>query len=110
MENIKFHKSTNKQGLITGLEIEGMLVMENSQQLKSELIGIVSNLSDQVKISISNLEEIDLSCIQLLIAFMKRMDELHVNYQFIWDLDENQKLLLENAGLSNELFRTNSYV
>lgn len=110
MENIKFHKSTNEQGLITDLEIEGMLVMDNSQQLKSELVGIASNLNDQVKISITNPEEIDLSCIQLLIAFMKRMDELRINYQFIWDLDENQKLLLENAGLSNELFRTNLYV
>jgi len=33
-----------------------------------------------------------------------------VAYQFVWNLDEDQKILLENVGLSNELFMNNSYV
>jgi len=110
MENMNFKKSLNEQGRITGLEIGGILVLENSQELKKELAGLVDLLSDRVDITISNAEEIDLSCIQLFIAFIKSMNEAHVVYQFVWNLDEDQKALLENVGLSNELFMTNLYV
>ena len=110
MENMNFKKSLNEQGRITGLEIGGMLVLENSQELKKELGGLVDLLSDRVDITISNAEEIDLSCIQLFVAFIKSMNEAHVAYQFVWNLDEDQKALLENVGLSNELFMTNLYV
>ncbi|MDP2336573.1 MAG: hypothetical protein Q8N05_09010 [Bacteroidota bacterium] len=109
MENFKFQKSLNDQGLINGLDIEGMLVLENSQQIKTELVGILSNLSDQVKITIRKPENLDLSCIQLFVAFIKRIEELNIVFQIIWDLDEDQELLLENAGLGYELFKTNLY-
>jgi len=107
MENIVFKKSLNKQGQITELEIGGMLVLENSLQLKNEFIGAAACLSKRVKIVISNVEEIDLSCIQLFIAFIKLMNEAHVTSQFIWNLDHEQSMLLENAGLTNELFMNN---
>lgn len=110
MENIIFKKSLNEQGQITGLEIGGMLILENSQQLKKEFTGVADCLSKQVKITISNADEIDLSCIQLFIAFINQMNEAHVAYQFDWNLDDDQKSLLENVGLSNELFMNNSYV
>lgn len=110
MENIIFQKSLNKQGQVTEIEIGGILVLENSQQLKTEFLGAKDCLSKQVKITVSNPEEIDLSFIQLFIAFIKSMNETHVVYQLDWKLDEDQKTLLENVGLSNELFLNNSYV
>lgn len=110
MENMNFKKSLNEQGRVTGLKIGGMLVLENSQELKKELSGLVDHLSDRVDITISNADEIDLSCIQLFIAFIKFMNEVHVAYRFVWNLDEDQKALLENVGLSNELYLNNSYV
>lgn len=110
MESMNFKKSVNEQGLITGLEIGGMLVLENSQELKKEFTGVIDHLSDRVDVTISNVDEIDLSCIQLFIAFIKFMNEARVTYQFIWNLDEDQKALLENVGLSNELYLNNLYV
>lgn len=109
MENIIFKKSLNEQSQIAELEIGGMLVLENSLKLKQEFTGIAGCLSKKVKIILSNVDEIDLSCIQLFIAFIKLMNEAHVDYQFVWNLDEDQKKLLENVGLSNELFMNNSY-
>ena len=110
MANIIFQKSINEQGQITSLEIGGSLVLENSEQFKKEILGLIDILDKQVKITVSNVEEIDLSCIQLFIAFIKQMDEDRVVYQLIWNLDEDQKMLMENVGLSNELYMNNLYV
>lgn len=107
MENAYFRKTMNDLGRITGLEFGGMLVLENSQQLKKELVEAADSLDDQVKITIANIEEIDLSVIQLIIAFINRMDEINVKYEFVWDLDAEQKLFLENIGFSNEFLMIN---
>ena len=107
MENLIFQKSLNETGQIVGLEIGGLLVLDNSQQLKIELVNASALLSSQLKILISNPEEIDVSCIQLLVGFTKYMDENRINYQFEWNLDEDQKSLLKNVGLSNELYLNN---
>jgi hypothetical protein len=110
MENITFRKTLNEQGRITGLEIGGLLVLENSLELKKEFVSVIDCLSNLVKITVLNTSEIDLSCIQLFVSFIKHMDGSHVGYQFEWDLDEDQKSLLENVGLSSELYLNNSYV
>jgi len=110
MGSIIIQRTTNEQGRITGLAIGGMLVLENSQELKKEFVSVMDGLSDQVKITISNTSEIDLSCIQLIVAFIKHMDNSRVNFQFEWNIDEDQRTLLENVGLSSELYLNNSYV
>ena len=110
MEKIIFKKSLNKQGQITKLEIGGMLVLENSHQLKKEFADALNFLSSKVSIVVFSIDEIDLSCIQLFIAFIKCMNDSCVAYQFEWNLEEDQQILLENAGLSNELFMNNLYV
>ncbi len=104
MENITCKKLPDEQGRIIEIEIGGMLVLENSPHLKKELVSIMNHLSNRVKIRILNPDGLDLSCIQLLLAFIKHMDENHVMYSFDWTLDDDQKVLLENVGLSNELF------
>ncbi len=109
MENIIFRKTLNEQDRITGLEIGGMLVLENSQELKKGFLAVIDCLSDRVKITVLNSTEIDLSCIQLFAAFIKHMNIARVSYQFVWNLDEDQQTLLENVGLSNELYLNNSY-
>jgi hypothetical protein len=107
MENFKFHIKSDDQNRIFGLEISGLLVLDNAQMIQKELVGISSLLSNQVKITILDPEELDISFIQLLVAFIKRMNELNVAYQFVWNIDDDQKTLLEHVGLSNELFMNN---
>lgn len=104
METIICKKLTNEQGRIIDIELGGMLVLENSSHLKKELVGVMNHLNNKVKIRILNPEGLDLSCIQLLMAFIKHMDENHVTYSFEWSLDDDQKTLLGNVGLNNELF------
>lgn len=75
MENIIIKKTVDGQGRITGLEIGGRLVLEYSQELKKGFAGVIDCLSDRVKITVLNTAEIDLSCIQLFVAFIKHLME-----------------------------------
>lgn len=104
MENVKFQTLTNDQGLITDLTIGGLLVVENSQHIKIELLGALPRLDDSIKIEISEVDDIDLTFIQLIVAFRKQLYEKGTEFQLNWSLDDDQRLLFENVGLSNELF------
>jgi len=100
----------NESGLISELEIGGMLILENAEQLRKEFVDAIGILNDHIIIKVSNLDEIDIPCIQLFIAFIKKMNDLKIKFKFNWNIDEDQKMLLENVGLSDELFMNNSYV
>jgi hypothetical protein len=107
MENFKFQVSSDDQNRISGLEISGFLVLDNSQQVKNEFVRISELLSNRVRITIMEPEEMDVSFIQLLLGFIRRMDELKVTYQFNWNLDEDQKSLFEHVGLSDAIYMNN---
>ncbi len=107
MESYTFKKLENKDGQIKGLEIGGLLVLENANDLKRDFLSASRIMDKQLKINISDVSDIDLSFIQLLLAFITEMGEQHVTYSLKWNLDDDQKTLLENVGLSSELFINN---
>ncbi|BBE15898.1 hypothetical protein AQPE_0034 [Aquipluma nitroreducens] len=107
MENFIFHKTQDEQGRIVSIKISGLLILENSQELKKEFLGLIDSLGNRLKINISNVTDIDLSFVQLFMAFVRQMNIAHVACQFEWKLDEDQKTLFENVGLSNELIMNN---
>ena len=107
MESYTFKKLENKDGQIKGLEIGGLLVLENANDLKRDFLSTSRIMDKQLKINISDVLDIDLSFIQLLLAFITEMGEQHVTYSLKWNLDDDQKTLLENVGLSSELFINN---
>lgn len=107
MESYTFKKLENKDGQIKGLEISGLLVLENANDLKRDFLSVSRIMDKQLKISISDVSDVDLSFIQLLLAFITEMDEQRVTFSLEWNLDDDQKTLLENVGLSSELFINN---
>lgn len=107
MEKLKFRTLADESGRITSIELSGRLVLETSFQLKNELVAAVNNLNNNVIINIFELEDMDLSGAQLLIAFIRQMDHLKINYQFNWNIDEEQKSLFSNVGLGIELLMNN---
>ncbi|HAQ21546.1 MAG TPA: hypothetical protein DCR40_20295 [Prolixibacteraceae bacterium] len=104
MENVKFQILANEQGLITNLSMSGLLVVENAQQLKKELVGTLNRLCDSVEINIGEVDDIDLSFIQLIVAYTKQLDGKGNKFRLNWNLDDDQRLLFKNVGLSDELF------
>lgn len=104
MGKLSFRTSADKQGRIEGVEIGGLLVLETAIELKNELLGIADRLNIKTKISFLELEEMDLSCVQLLVAFIRHMDKIKVEFQIDWNLNEEQRALFVNVGIENELF------
>lgn len=104
MDNLKFQTSANQKGLITNLSFGGFLVIENAQKIKDELVGIFNKLSDSVEIEISEIDNIDLSFIQLIVSFSSQLNESGIKVKYFWKLDDDHRLLFENVGFSNELF------
>jgi anti-anti-sigma regulatory factor len=104
---LRFRTLADEHGRIETIEMSGLLVLETAQHLKNELIAILNRLSNKVIINIFELEEMDLSGVQLLVAFIRHMDQMKVNFHFNWNLDEEQKLLFVNVGIGTELFMNN---
>lgn len=106
MEGLKIQKFKNEKEQISEVRISGNLVVEFAQQFKDQIFDILDELSDHVKIFISEIDEIDVSGIQLIVAFISRMEKRKIKYQFSWDLSLEQRNLLENVGMSEELYLT----
>jgi len=104
MESITVKKEINTQGIVGGLELSGVFVLENSLQLKEQLFTCTKNLDSAIKIEVKNVLDIDISCIQVILAFIRFMDNHHISYTFEWNLSEEHQTLLENVGFANELF------
>lgn len=107
MEKLKFLALADKHGKIERIDLGGLIVLETAFQLKNELVAIENNLCDNVKITIFELEELDLAGVQLLVAFVRKMDQMKINCQFNWNIEEEQKALFINVGLGVELFINN---
>ena len=107
MEKIKFRTSTDENGRITTINIGGLLVLETALVFKNELIAIANRLGKNVTINVSELEEMDLSAVQLLLAFCRHLSQMKVTYQFDWDLTDEQKSLFINVGIGIELYMQN---
>ena len=107
MEKLKFRALADEHGRIELIEIGGLIVLETAFKLKDELVAVVNNLSNHVIINIFELEELDLSGVQLLVAFIRKMDQMKINYRFNWNIEEEQKALFANVGLGIDLFMNN---
>ncbi|MFA5329926.1 MAG: STAS domain-containing protein [Prolixibacteraceae bacterium] len=110
MKNLKFQKLLNDQKFISGIHVEGYLTFGNAQQFKNELIDAGNNPNEQLQITFSGIEDIDLSCLQLIVAFLKLMETQQISCRLNWNIDKEQLLFLESVGLSEELLMNDSYV
>ena len=107
MKKLKFLALADERGRIELIEIGGLIVLETAFKLKNELVAVANNLSNHVIINIFELEELDLSGVQLLVAFIRKMDQMKINYRFNWNIEEEQKALFANVGLGIDLFMNN---
>ena len=107
MEKLRFRTSANKNGQIETIEIGGLLVLETAIQLKNELVIIAENLHKVIRIHIFDLEEMDLTGVQLLVAFFRFLKQKKIKYDIDWDLDEDQKTFFTNIGIGLDLNMNN---
>lgn len=103
MDSVKICVLKNTKGDLTSLTFGGLLVVENSQKIKDELVGLVDSVASSVLITIEDVEDIDLTFIQLLVAFQKKLTEKKTEFSVNWNLDDDQRILFKNVGLGDEL-------
>lgn len=107
MEKLKIHTLADNNGRIGTIEVGGMLNLETALELKNELVIHSKHLADEVKIRICELEEMDLPAIQLLVAFIRSMDQKKIKYKIEWSMEEEQKAFFINVGVGHELYMNN---
>lgn len=104
MDRLRIRKNTDSEGKIYELDVSGCLVVDTSQQFKNELVDVLNRAGGQLRINFAEIDEIDVSCIQLVVAFIHSMEKRKINYSFNWNLADDLKDLFENVGLADELY------
>lgn len=103
MGKMKFRTSTDENGRIATINIGGLLVLETALLFKNELVAVGNRIAKNVTINISELEEMDLSAVQLLVAFCRHLNQMKITYQLDWNITDEQKSLFINVGIGTEL-------
>ena len=84
-------------GELTQLFFSGDLILNDSNTIKDELLAY--SIADvNFVLSFDGVTNIDLSVLQILEAFRKSMDEKGQKVEFIWNLNEDLKKLIELSG------------
>lgn len=108
MEKIRFDVLHDEEEKIKNLDLGGWLVLQNAEHFRNELLGINGKVANNFNLNISEPVEIDLSGIQILIAFFRNLDNLNIPYKVDWQIDEYKNSFLCNIGFENKLKLTQS--
>lgn len=88
------------------LLIQGELTIHNSVKFKDFLLDNLKKF-DHFVLKVNNVDNIDLGAVQLIQRFYWDAQEEKKTVEFIIDLPEEHRVLLERSGLSNFLTLTN---
>lgn len=75
----------------------GFLDVGHMRQIKEELLG-AHLTKDKILLVIKEVENIDLSFLQVLHAFLKKLKSEGREFEFQWDIDEEYFRLIERSG------------
>lgn len=104
MDDFTFSKQINEQEFADVLRFSGNLTVGNSEKIKNELLLLSGKLNSRITIEIEDVQEIDISFIQIVLSLVNYMDDHHISYKFQWTLEPDVRDLIEGVGLGNELF------
>jgi len=101
MENTKLtitqgRKKDVKNGTIL---FEGELTYNEVDEIKKKITPTIQKY-DELNIQLRNIENLDLTCIQLLFAFQKSFRALNKKLTFDIELPNDIKALIEHSGFS----------
>ena len=83
--------------------ISGDLSLNNTNSIKQELLDIINKKGIQ-GILVNNIENLDLSILQMLIAIKNEQDEKGIPFTYTIGLNNEQKALLQNCGFLKLFF------
>jgi anti-anti-sigma regulatory factor len=98
---IKFEPDVANAGTMNVL-IEGDLTLQNMEEIKAELTNAFEK-SQKLHLILQNVENIDISCFQMLFSVHKTYKESNTEIAITITLSDDHKKLVGNAGLLNFL-------
>lgn len=104
MDRLRIRKNTDNEGKVFEIGVSGYLVVDTSQNLKNEIVDVLGRSGGQLRINFEAIEEIDVSGIQLIVAFVRSLEKRRINYSLNWNITDDLKDLLESVGLADELY------
>lgn len=104
MDRLQISRNVDKEGKIVEINVSGILVVDTSQQFKNELIDVVLRCGSRLQVNFVGIDEVDVSCIQLIVGFIHSLEKRKISYSFNWNLADDLKDLFENVGLADELY------
>ena len=87
-------KNKDKNALV---ELEGELVLGNLDDIRKEIMETIKQYN-RLQIEVRNVKAIDLTCIQLLFAIRKTLQNQGKQASFHIETPEDQTLILNHAG------------
>ena len=100
MKEYKIKLSNNKKAKTVSIELSGQLNVTNILDIKNE-IGLAIKNSKTINFKVINVDDADLTIIQLIVALKKqcRASEIDLNIDF--DLNNDSLELIKRAGFVN---------
>ena len=102
MNDYQIKITNNKKDKAVSIELTGLLNVSNISNIKTE-ISTAINKSKQVELNINNVEDVDLSLIQFLIALKQHSKSSKFKITINLNLNNESPELFNRAGFSNIL-------
>lgn len=99
---LKYTQSEIKSKNSSQILLTGSLVLGEVENVLEKLKVAVEKYS-KIELQLRSIDEIDMSGVQLIIAFKKKMNKLNKTVSIVIELSEEKEKLLERAGLSELL-------
>lgn len=98
----KISKITKTDDGVSELTISGQLVIANASKIKADLVKL-SFKTKQVKFVIKDVDDFDLSMVQLLKALVLQCENKNVKVSCDFQLNDDLNVLLNRSGVIEEL-------
>ena len=100
MKEYQIKISNNKKAKAVSLDLTGHLNVTNIAVIKDEINSAIKN-SKKVELKITDVDDADLSLIQLLVTLRQQCNILKIDFKINLDLNDETLELFKRAGFSN---------
>lgn len=99
MKEYQIELSSNKKAKSVSIELSGCLNVTNILDIKKEINSAIKS-SKKIELKIIDIEDADLTIVQLLVALQQKSKASKVNFKVDFNLNNEATELLKRAGFS----------
>ncbi|MBE9468751.1 MAG: STAS domain-containing protein [Bacteroidetes bacterium] len=99
MPDFKLIKKTNKKNKSVNIQLQGNLTINNSNNIKNELIEALDNFNE-LTIAIKDVDAIDISVVQLIVSLNQTCKKKNKKINLSTCFSNETTELLEHSGLN----------